>query len=259
MPNHLVISWTLRATSVLLCILLGTGVALAAGSKPCDAFTEAQAELMAAQKDFLACATAAKGNSEKCREKGRRVVDLTKQLKSGADSYCDPKPPCEDEALRGTDKNEGSEPKYRESSTVCTITEKPQVVNLIRISGGACSVKNVFDVLIRTPSAIGPTTDDDQPVENCGVLTLMGSNKIKVEIDEERHRVSNYTLPSHEFYPGRVIRQIVQDGNKVKVITIGTGTLKQPMKAVNWATAPAIWLAADERLKVIFARAYAVK
>lgn len=162
--------------------------------------------------------------------------------------------PCEDPMLRGTDRNDGPEPKYRESSPVCTITDGSQLVNGVSVRGGACSVENVFEVLVRTPSAIGPTLDDEQEVENCGVLNLAGSNRIRVEIDEAQHRVLNYTLPGHDFYPGRVIRQIVRVGDKVRVDTIGTGTLPQPMKAVNWLSAQGIWLVVDDQLRKAFAR-----
>jgi hypothetical protein len=105
-------------------------------------------------------------------------------------------PPCGDPELRGTDLNDGAEPKYQRSTTICSITAAPQYVALIQVEGNSCSVDNVFAVLATTPNTIAPTNDDTQVVGNCGILTLASitsPNNIRVGIDEGQHRVTNYT------------------------------------------------------------------
>lgn len=249
MPNHLFV--VLRATPVLLCILLGAGVALAAGSKSCDAFTTAQAELIAAQKDFMACTAATKGNFGKCKEKGRRVVDLTKQLKGGADAYCDSKPPCDDETLRPAMKTAKQWPTYIDPfpTTICEVKDDPD----------NCTVEKVFELMIGTPAAIGPAKDpESQTVEDCGILLLDAftdpllpkkyerPNPIRVDIDEEHHRVTNYTMPDHVFWPGLVIREIVERNGKIGVKTTGYGHEDVIKKwLVNLPTAGLAWAFCD--------------
>jgi len=111
MPNRLFVLRALRSIWVLLWLLPGAGAALAAGTKTCPAFAKAQAELIAAQKEFTACA--AKGKAAACKEKGKRVLELTKQLKGGPDDFCTPKPSVTSGLGEDVDKAIDQSPKFR--------------------------------------------------------------------------------------------------------------------------------------------------
>jgi hypothetical protein len=49
------------------------------------------------------------------------------------------------------------------------------------------------------------------------------SNPIKMLVDNASFSVTNYTLPGHFLYPGKVIRTVVEDCGKISIVTIGVG------------------------------------
>lgn len=49
------------------------------------------------------------------------------------------------------------------------------------------------------------------------------SNPIRMLVDNDSFSVTNYTLPGHFLYPGKVIRSVVEDCGKIKIITLGVG------------------------------------
>jgi hypothetical protein len=142
-----------------------------------------------------------------------------------------PPPPCDDEQLRPAMKTAEQFPTYIDlfPTTICTVEDDPD----------DCTVENVFALLIENPAAIGPARDPEpRTVEDCSVLVLDSftnlvapkkyerieyDNPIKVDIDEEHHRITNYTMPGHVFWPGLVIREIVLRNGKVGVKTTGYG------------------------------------
>lgn len=169
--------------------------------------------------------------------------------------------PCGDPELRGTDLNLGPKPKYHDSTKICSISEEPQRIGPLLVGADACSVEHVFGVMVRTPSTIAPA-DDHQLVEDCGVLELTSvtsPNKIRVKIDEENHSITNMTMRGHVFYPGRVVRQVVEENGEVKVVTTGTGTVTGATAVANDWLAKPIWFHADMNLILVWAATYAVE
>jgi hypothetical protein len=49
------------------------------------------------------------------------------------------------------------------------------------------------------------------------------ANPIVQTIDESTHSITNYTLPGHMLYPGRIIRTVVSECGVIKIKTIGVG------------------------------------
>lgn len=165
-------------------------------------------------------------------------------------------PPCDDEQLRPAMKAAGQWPTYLTAfpHTVCEVKDDPN-----------CTVENVFRLLIENPAAIGPAKNPEtQTVEDCGVLVLDSftnlvkpkkderaedDNLIKVDIDEEHHRITNYTMPGHVFWPGQVIREIVLHDGKVGVKTTGYGHEGIIKKwVVNLVTSNPAWAYCDDVL-----------
>jgi hypothetical protein len=142
--------------------------------------------------------------------------------------------------------------KYFDSEPVCTWYQTH-----------ACTVENVFAVLLATPAAIGPLRKDvgqPQVVEDCGMLLLESigaDNRIRTEIDERHHLIRNYTLPGHIFYPGSVIRFVVDINNRVDINTEGLGTENLLKKSVNEAFALFIWKRPNQALRDAFFAKYA--
>jgi len=173
-----------------------------------------------------------------------------------------PPAPCDDETLRPAMKTANQFPTYLDliPTTICEVEDDPD----------NCTVEKVFELMIGTPAAIGPAKDpESQTVEDCGVLVLDAftdpllpkryemPNRIKVDIDEEHHRVTNYTLPGHVFWPGLVIREIVERNGKIGVKTTGyghEGIIKKWL--VNLPTAGLAWAFCDGVLIGTYKKTY---
>jgi hypothetical protein len=171
--------------------------------------------------------------------------------------------PCDEEELRATMPEPGQMPTYIIGpEKICDMDDSDD-----------CTVENVFDLLIETPAAIGPAKDPErQRVRDCGVLRLQSftnvmklekhekaedDNSIRVDIDEENHRIINYTMPGHVFWPGQVIRRVVAYGRNVGVQTTGYGREDVVKKwGLNLFTAGAVWSRADGALREAFEEAY---
>lgn len=157
-------------------------------------------------------------------------------------------PPCNDPRLKEAMENDG-EIKYFHPGTVCRRDESPN-----------CTLAKVFEVLIASPSAIAPIKDGPlQRVENCGILKLKAfsgilklnqraTNEIKTVIDRERYTVTNYTLPGHAFYPGRVVRWLVEVDGRIDINTQGLGKEDAVREIINIAAASHIWEEANREL-----------
>ena len=132
---------------------------------------------------------------------------------------------------------------YRDFTSVCSLNQSNR-----------CTVENVFAIMSRTPGSIAPVTRSVTAADivSCSVLELRScptsKNEIRIVIDEAAHSITNYTLPTHMFYPGHVTRQIVGNGDIVGVETVGAGVGCQKM--LNEAGARCkIWPDADHALK----------
>ena len=158
--------------------------------------------------------------------------------------------PCNDANLQPTLET-GDEIKYFLTSVACRKRESKN-----------CGIDNVFKVMLATPSSIAPVKDIGKPqtVKNCGILVLksftvglMGNNLIKTEIDSERYAVTNYTMPGHVFYPGRVIRWLVDMGDRIDINTQGLGAESFPKTIINIGTVKvpyrSVWDTADDELR----------
>ena len=119
-----------------------------------------------------------------------------------------------------------------------------------------CTVNNVFNILISSnqfmipvPSDVGPAGPNNSlyhhvslsPVVSYGVVGLSGPviglslevginsfanmipNPAMTYIDYSNSSVTNYTLPGHILFPGRVTRQVMQKCGKIYIVTIGEG------------------------------------
>ncbi|WP_165358900.1 hypothetical protein [Spirosoma sordidisoli] len=49
------------------------------------------------------------------------------------------------------------------------------------------------------------------------------ANPIAQFIDESTFTITNYTKPGHVFYPGKVVRSVIEDCDRIKIVTIGVG------------------------------------
>jgi hypothetical protein len=49
------------------------------------------------------------------------------------------------------------------------------------------------------------------------------ANPIMMQVDHANYSVTNYTLPGHSLHPGKVIRTVVEECDKIKIVTIGYG------------------------------------
>jgi hypothetical protein len=55
------------------------------------------------------------------------------------------------------------------------------------------------------------------------VLQHWAHDKVRVLPDDTNKTVTNYTMPGHSLYPGKVTRYVIEECGKVKIVTIGIG------------------------------------
>jgi hypothetical protein len=88
---------------------------------------------------------------------------------------------------------------------------------------------------------------------------------ITMLVDDEKFTITNYTLPGHALYPGKVTRKIIEKDNKIYVSTVGVGyhfcaqssNLIQPdlgifSRGINLIEGPIIFKNADIEFKKYF-------
>jgi len=68
---------------------------------------------------------------------------------------------------------------------------------------------------------------------------IIYSNPVALYIDEQNKCITNYTLPNHILYPGRVTRCIIEECDLIKVKTFGNGLHKW---GDNWGGARMAWI-----------------
>jgi hypothetical protein len=44
-----------------------------------------------------------------------------------------------------------------------------------------------------------------------------------MSVNDNKFTITNYTLQGHALYPGKVVRTVVEECNKIKIITNGVG------------------------------------
>jgi hypothetical protein len=141
-------------------------------------------------------------------------------------------------------KNQNNYHEYQDSTEMCKRSQSP-----------ACTVENVFNTLLHTPAAIAPviSTVQAKDIQSCRVLELRScpgsDNDIRIVIDPAQDSVTNYTLPDHIFYPGEVMRRIVDHSGAIEIETIGKGVGCKKAENIEGATCK-IWPDADQALRV---------
>jgi hypothetical protein len=141
---------------------------------------------------------------------------------------------------------------YEDLTSICNVRQSKY-----------CTVENVFRIMLQTPGAVAPVVDSVRPadIQNCAVVQLITDpanligydNKIRMVIDPGHYSVTNYTLSDHVFYPGNIVRQIINWNGTIAIQTIGEGV--GCYKAANIAGGIlAIWPKADAALKQAVAK-----
>lgn len=122
-----------------------------------------------------------------------------------------------------------------------------------------CTREEVFRVFLSNSQFIAPTSDT-QPVTNCKVTMVdisrfglenmgigIGGNPIQSIVNLQNYSVTNFTLPGHLLYPGKVVRTITEDSQYVLIETWGEGTGLLP--TLNAFFAPGLWQEVDRGLR----------
>jgi hypothetical protein len=113
-----------------------------------------------------------------------------------------------------------------------------------------CNRDLVFKTMLEEARFIAPT-DDGNPVTECKKTRVdigpLSDNYIKTTINRTEKIIVNYTLEQHFLHPGRIVRQVLEQDNKVYVKTTGEGTGRWP--EINEFFAPSVWLNVDKRLQ----------
>ena len=153
-------------------------------------------------------------------------------------AYADPplsRPyPCTDpRIITSYDSNNPNYHYHDHSNIICNKTQ------------GGCNRENVFNTMISQMRFIAPTTSS-VPLRHCRETTLLIKNPIKTTINDKSYSITNYTLPGHMLYPGKIVRRVEETSNAIVVRTIGTGI--GGYKKFNQLVAPQVWGSADRQL-----------
>lgn len=156
--------------------------------------------------------------------------------------------PCGDKSIVTT-FDRGNEDAYHwyeiKSKPVCS-----------ELTNKACTLDKAFKVMLAHPDTVAPVTSNREVIRDCGVVSLQTlafravnyDNVIRTAVNMAAHSVTNYTLPSHMFYPGFVVRKLVEENHSIVVDTIGTGSGSFRDLNVEGAKT-VIWPEADEKLR----------
>ena len=149
--------------------------------------------------------------------------------------------PCGDGTV--VDEFSASDERYHAYTVVTDVCSKER---------SGCSADSVFAVMLRDKRKIAPTRETG-PVTACGVTNVripffeyLTPSPIRTLVNVEDRRVVNYTLPSHDLHPGRVVRQVVDAEKTIRIWTRGEGTGMLPF--LNSVLAPVVWEEVDEEL-----------
>lgn len=111
---------------------------------------------------------------------------------------------------------------YSVQTEICSIEE---FVNVTK--------EKIFEILLKRNDFVAPSFDKE-PVHSCtqinanvGALphlpNVFNDDPIVTVVDNSRFSVTNYTLPGHRLYNGKVVREIIQQGGRIYIRTRGTG------------------------------------
>jgi hypothetical protein len=85
------------------------------------------------------------------------------------------------------------------------------------------------------------------------------SSPIRILVDRSTYTATNYTLPYHPLYPGKVIRTVVEECGIIRVITMGVGqswlgdnVLGKAAGYINRYSGQSLFKSVDDRLKVAY-------
>lgn len=105
---------------------------------------------------------------------------------------------------------------------------------------------DLFERMKSQKSFVTPT-EQTAPVTSSSITKIPILGSVKHTIDEAKYAIINTTLPGHLLHPGAVERQIVQRGNEIGILTIGTGNGLLPK--LNNYLAPYVWRGPDSIFK----------
>ena len=108
-----------------------------------------------------------------------------------------------------------------------------------------CSREAVFNTMTSQMRFIAPTISSNA-VKHCSEVTLPIGNPIKTTINHQSYSITNFTLPGHMLYPGKITRRVEETSSVITVRTIGVGI--GYYKKFNQMVAPQIWGSADQQL-----------
>lgn len=108
-----------------------------------------------------------------------------------------------------------------------------------------CSREAVFNTMTSQMRFIAPTKSSNA-VKHCSEVTLPIGNPIKTTINHQSYSITNFTLPGHILYPGKITRRVEEASSEITVRTIGVGI--GYYKKFNQMVAPQIWGSADQQL-----------
>lgn len=122
-----------------------------------------------------------------------------------------------------------------------------------------CSVSAVFNAMLKQSNFIAPT-NDDSAVEDCKltwVNIITSANPVISKVNYSGYSVTNYTIANqvdrfgiertHLLHPGKVVRTVKIENDKVVVCTEGEGTGWAP--SINVFFSGMVWGGVDDDLK----------
>jgi hypothetical protein len=131
------------------------------------------------------------------------------------------KPPCNDSRIQ--DVYDPNDPNYHAYTP-------PLVTEICSKNNSYCTKEMVAFIMVSQKRFVAPAIPsiENTPVVNCEEVNLIDDpahdNRIKTVINNDELSVTNYTLPGHVFYPGKVKRKILDNGNSILIETTGEGT-----------------------------------
>jgi hypothetical protein len=116
--------------------------------------------------------------------------------------------------------NNGIEGKYRKDNPNYHYYE---IINKIcpKFVNGFTREK-IFNIMISQMQYVAPTINTE-PITQGKEVILFLDNPINISFDTKNYSVVNHTLPGHIFYPGRVIRTVIEIEDAIAVKTVGEG------------------------------------
>jgi hypothetical protein len=113
-------------------------------------------------------------------------------------------------------------------------------------SSSWCTRSNVFAAFLSEATFVAPTSDRS-PVTDFKTIYvhIVGRQyPICTTVDRSAFSITNWALPSHLLYPGKVTRAIVEHSDAIYIVTTGEGVGK--WGGANSRRAPDLWHGVDE-------------